>query len=401
MGSRTRKTGFPTNSLPILEQYWTSSDYPVGTKFAWASGVPLWELPASFSKITDVVGNQGSQNPVDHLQVFSSMTGFNPWRRNNLADEGKVLFEGIFLPLYPDKDFSWYPWVPIVSSATLSDWAVEAFNSFHDQIPAEVSIPNFLWELREMKSMIPSFKSTLDKNASNNFLAFEFGVKPFIKDIQDILKLSESVDKRIKHLIAYNKQTSHKTFARTTLFEEPYTWYWSMFDAIANRETPTAVDLEFRRLNAKVQFRCGAKLYQDLSDLQGAMAQMKALAAGGGFNKPARVIWNAIPYSFVVDWFFHVGKLLDSLSVQPFGGTYEITNIMHSLTSEALYEVTQVHRNGTTADNDFNHFKLGVVHAKSYVRKSGLPLQSLFFTDGALSPKQLALSAAMLNQRRR
>jgi hypothetical protein len=125
------------------------------------------------------------------------------------------------------------------------------------------------------------------------------------------------------------------------------------------------------------------------------MAVLKALSAAGGFNSPARVIWNAIPYSFIVDWFFHVGKLLDSLSIQPFGGEYTVSNINYSIKLEAAFDVYFRMANGQIPSKPY----LGRADYKSYIRRLGFPVSSLFITDGILSPMQLALSAAMFLQK--
>lgn len=401
MQGRTRIIGGLSATLPSLKQKWYSSDYPVGTELAWQSGVGLRLFPTTYSKITDVVGNRGGNNPVTQQSFYSSATNFSPWKRNGLVDTAHVLFEGIWLPLNSfSADFGEArAWTPVFSAATLSDWSLDAFNKFHDQVPTTVSLANFMYELKDMKGMIPSINRTsLTKTASNNFLAWEFGVKPFISDIKAIISLTDDVDKRIKHLIEQNQKSSDLSFNRSQVYEDPLTHYLSIHDP--NAGSGSQMDLEFKRLNAKSTFHAGAKLYQDLSDLSSSISMLKALTASGGFNHPARIIWNAIPYSFVVDWFFHVGKLLDSLTVQPFGGTYSVSDTSYSIKSEAMYKITQVHNNDTPADNLFNRFELGYLSCKSYIRRNGLPLSSVFLTDLTLSPTQLALSAAMLNQRR-
>lgn len=404
MRARTRTFGGNTTLLPSATQKWYSSEYAPGTQLDWQAGVGLRLFPERFSSITDVVGNQGGLNPVTHISFTSSLgTKFRDWKRNNLAQTAKMLFDGIYVPMQgtlPDA-FGLLPFAPVISSATLSDWAVEAYNAFHDQVPVTVSLPNFIYELKDMKGMIPSVdRLSLTKTASNNFLAFEFGVLPFISDIKAILSLSTAVEKRLKHLIETAGSSTRLSFNRSTVHDEPATFWKALGDPNHVNTTSSGIDLEFVRSTARSEFHCGAQLFQDLKDLSDALATMKALSASGGFNHPARVIWNAIPYSFVVDWFFHVGKLLDSLSVQPFGGTYDVSAVMYSIKTESHWRVFQNFSNGTPADNAYNRQDIGYVNAESYIRRLGFPAQSLFLTNGALTPMQLALSVAMLEQRR-
>jgi hypothetical protein len=385
MGSENTSYKVPmARNGTLITEYWN-------TEFA-----KFTQFPKKYSRITDIVGARGKFNPVDQLSFTSTVGSMIPFH----GSDGSLwtpLYEGIWFPFgVPNtgKDFGDWTWFPHVSAATLSDWSVDAYNAFNTQVPTKVSLPNFLYELKDMKGMIPSIdRLHLAKSASNNFLAFEFGVMPFISDIKGILALSDNVQKRLKHLLEQQGQSSNLSFNRTQDFEgDPYEFYQSLIPSDAFFKASNRV--LFKQMGAKASFHVGGKLYQDLTGLSDSLSTLKALSAAGGFSSPARVIWNAIPYSFVVDWFFHVGKLLDSLTIQPFGGEYRVSNVGYSLKQEATYLVT--------VDLETSPRTLGVVgyvFAKSYVRKLGYPVTSLFLTNGALTPMQLALSAAMFHQK--
>lgn len=391
MPKRTRQID-DSRSHPVILPKWTSQGTLIQDWGQWGGPSTLYRFPQQISEMEDVVGNQGSFNPVNHQVLNSTMSNFNSWPQPGEPDR-HVNFDGVALPLAEPSFIDW-PWLPVISSASLSDWAVDAYNAFHDQVPTTVSLPNFLYELREMKSLIPSIdRRSISKTASNNFLAFQFGWQPMVKDIKAILNLSDSVQKRIKILLEQQEKTTKLSFNRDIPLEEPFSFMKSCYDAATSHGD---TDVEFQRVSAKAKFHCGASLYQDLSDLDSALGTMKALSASGGFNKPARVVWNAIPYSFVVDWFFHVGKILDTLSVQPFGGTYKVSDIGYSVKSEAVFIASQVFHNGSTVLKS----TLGTIDVRGYVRRPGFPVSSLFITGGSLSPMQQALSLAMLEQRR-
>lgn len=376
---------------------------PEGTSYDWCPSYGVFPFPDHASYMDDVATNPGLYNPVNHLVVDSFIGSYNAYQRHptNPAITGTPLGVGLHFPILPfSNDVLDWPWLPAFSSAQLSDWSVEAFNKFNDQVPTTVSLPNFLYELREMKSMIPSIdRKSLTKTASNNFLAFEFGVKPFINDIKAILAISESVDKRISHLLKTQGKESRLSFDRKFDYEEPYSFFRNMQNPYFNNvDDPGLNGVKFKRLSGRGNFHIGGTLKQDLTGLTDSMAKMKALAASGGFTHPARVIWNAIPYSFVIDWFFHVGKLLDSLSIQPFGGEYTVSEVGYSIKFEATYQAIQWMSVGHTI---LGNPLLGTVRVKSYKRVAGFPMSSLFLTDAALSPKQLVLAIAMLEQKRR
>lgn len=369
--------------------------------YHWLGSEPLFPFPPRHGHMTDVVGEGRSFHPVDHYSLRSFLGPLQPFPRypGVVGEFGHTADFPVPFPLGGQGSWLDWPWLPEFSPAVLSDFAVDAFNKFHDQVPTTVSIANFIYELKDMKGMIPSIdKKSIAKTASNNFLAFEFGVKPFISDIKAILNMSDAVDKRIQHLIAMNGKTSNLRFDRTLELSGPeMTFSRSLYNSTDPNQEGTGVFVRFVGTGGKAVVHIGAQLTQNLTDLSDAMSKMKALAASSGFNHPARVIWNAIPYSFVVDWFFHVGKLLDQITIQPFGGQYDLSNIGYSVKSQALFIAHQMHTNGTVPVDNV----LGTVEAKRYIRRPGFPVSSLFLTDALLSPKQLALGLAMLEQRRR
>ena len=354
---------------------------------------PLCKFPLHIDRIDDVVGNKGGFNPVSHFSLESTMTQLNPWL-SATGDPRHLILDGIWIPLRASS-FLDLPWMPAISAATLSDWSLEAYSKFTEQVPTKVSLANFIYELKDMKGMIPSItKGSVTKTVSNNFLAFEFGVLPFVSDVKAILALTDSVSKRIDHLLKTQGKTTNLSFDRDSELDTPYTFGVSMYDGTL---TNVGFRVEFKRLSVNYHFHCGAKLFQDLSGLTDSLAQLKALGAAAGFNHPARIIWNAIPYSFIVDWFFHVGKLLDTLTVQPFGGTYDVKQVGWSMETETTFLATQIVPDGTYVDTS----QLGTVTFKGYTRSLGFPATSVFLTNGSLTPMQLALSAALLEQRRK
>lgn len=374
-------------------------------EYRWSPTFGSAKFPNSSFQMRDVVGNPGHYNPVSHRVLTSEFyypRGVQDWF--NGSEHWRQTEKGVFLPLpnIESNIVDFQEWSTGFTAAQLSDWAMDAYNAFITQVPTTVSLPNFLYELREMKGMIPSIdRKSLLNTASNNFLAFEFGVNPFVKDIKAILSLSDAVQKRLKHLLFTQGKKTNLSFERDGVFNDSY----SFFRSFETPVVPTITGgpgfyllngLEFRRKNTSAHLHIGAKLFQDLQGLSDSLSTLKALSASGGFNSPLRVVWNAIPYSFIVDWFFHVGKILDSLSVQPFGGEYRVTDVGYSVKLESSWSIYQVaYGNQTISGQSL----IGACTFKSYTRRQGYPVSSLFITDGLLTPMQLALSAAMFKQR--
>lgn len=370
-----------------------------------------YHLPPHTSWIRDVGTQPGKNNQVNHVVVDLFVTGLPPavvasnGHIRTFTPEGAVFIPSLFGE--PRGIESW-PWIPPISAATLSNWSLGALTKFQDQVPAKFSLANSLYELRQIKGLIPTIdKTSLTKTAGNNFLAFEFGALPMISDIKTIISLSDDVDKRIRHLIDVNGKVSDLSFEREEELTTPFSFFISndspYSDDLTGNHPVGSVNrqgLVFTRTRCKYSFRIGGKLKQDLQGLTDANAKLKGLIAASGFNRPGRIVWNAIPYSFVVDWFFSLGKLIDTINVQPFGGEYKVFDVMWSLKSEAHYDVWNQFTSG--AQGFLNPFtKLGTARVSIYERYNGFPAYSVLLTDGTLTPMQQVLGLAMLNQKRR
>jgi len=385
---------------PRSTTFWYEASNVPGVHRAW-SNYPTYSFPhPNHSIMDDVVGESGLYNPIYHFSLSGFLTGIppvvNPSNGVVYSSDQELSFP---MMVNTGEGYHSWPWLPALSAAQLSDYSIEAFNKFHDQVPTEVSLANFMYELKDMKGMIPKLEKSITKTAANNFLAFSFGTAPFVDDVKKIVGMSEAVDKRLKHLISINGRTTDLSFKRNIIYDETFEFVRSLTDPYAFLLGDGDYDrVYFRRQSARLTLIIRGKLSQDLKDLADANAKLKALIAAGGFNHPARVIWNAIPYSFVVDWFFSVGKLLDSLAVQPFGGKYDITDVGYSIKREASFVATY---QPPTPDIVQGNPTLGTVGVKCYERFNGFPATSLLLTDGLLTPKQQVLALAMLEQKRR
>lgn len=213
-----------------------------------------------------------------------------------------------------------------------------------------------------------------------------------VGDIQKIFGLQESIAKRLKHLKATAGKPVSLKFERTIPSPvQPPDIHVPYGGSI---EGPEYI---IRRISYQGKFRIFGTLVQklDFPPLDETMA--KSFAAATGFNNPAAIAWEAVPYSFVVDWIFHVDSLIDTLNVQPFGGEWSISKVGYSIKDEFLYSV---YLKTPPADGS-RELYMGNWSIRRYVRKPGFPMSSLLLTDGTLSPTQQVLAVALLEQKRR
>jgi hypothetical protein len=373
--------------------------YDLGTDhYVFAGTVPLTSAPTSYSLMSDVVNNRGVNNPINHLSMQSNLKALVPWRHTN----GALITPKEDMPVPINVDDYWFGIAAIIphpSPSVLQDFALAAHKEFTEQIPSDVSVANFIYELKDLRKMIPKFSKDLTKTASSNFLLYNFGIAPFVDDVKKMMNLADQVNKRLTYLMATLGKEQRVRFTRPIPEES---WNGAAVIPYSMPDFNTVFGefhIEFRRKNYTGTFRVSADFLQNLEGLDSQLGTMKAFAAAAGFNNPAAIVWEAIPFSFVVDWLFSFQKSLDYLAIQPFGGEWRITNVYHSLIEEWQYEVYQVGPTRSMAPfpDNVKEF-LGSMTVQRYMRLSGLPVSSVLLCDGSLSPKQQMLSLALLNE---
>jgi len=275
-------------------------------------------------------------------------------------------------------------------SGDLGEFGDEAFMAFFNQVPQEVSIVNFLWELREVKGLVPKLTRNLLKLVASTNLAFEFGIKPMIKDLQALANIVSSVEKRLQWLRSTRGRRVRIGFSKNVdLQTSP-----SIFRESQYAHGGSSSYLAFRPTGHRADIRAGGYLVHRLEGLDDAWSSAKVLASALGFNNPVGIVWEAIPYSFLIDWFTRVGSLIAKLAVQPFEGSWDVSDVTWSITRRCDFECWQ--------EFEVSPFYLrGSGYCESYYREPGLPVTSALLSSGSLTTRQQGLALSLIAQRLR
>ncbi len=172
-----------------------------------------------------------------------------------------------------------------------------------------VSIPNFLLELDDLKKLYQIWKKNLSiaKNLAGAHLNFKFGWKPTVGDLSDMI---EGVTQLRAKLAAFKaaiggtiQDTSTVKSTLPTTATGTITWpsggHTASYTATCSR---------------------GIKCYvawqpQPLAVMGPLDETLRGLLDSLGFELNPRIIWDALPFTFVIDWFFGVGSFLDRYRV--------------------------------------------------------------------------------------
>jgi hypothetical protein len=194
-------------------------------------------------------------------------------------------------------------------------------------IKASQSLLNNLLELKDFKSLPKTTKSCLEmldligfrnrsqqtlramfRNLGDAYLQKEFNVAPVVRDVFSTWKALRELRGQIDRLFANEGKylSSH--------------WATSLTGSLPDSDvTKTAIDCKIRRTVAHSKARFGVSIDYTYSLLEG-LTKEQALVLGMmdalGLNLNPSIIWNAIPWSFVVDWVLGVNRWLDQFTTR-------------------------------------------------------------------------------------
>lgn len=182
-----------------------------------------------------------------------------------------------------------------------------------------VSLPNFLLELDDIGALFRQFKKNVGiarsilssspgaisrvngKLVAENHLAYSFGWKPAEGDIRSIIN---AITRTMDRIAAFEKAanqvlSNHNILSKTTVtksgsftYSTNHKCYWS-----GTKLTTKTAGLVYRALPLQVT--------------RGYKLMLRAYLDALGFELNPKIIWDAIPFSFVLDWFFGIGSWLD------------------------------------------------------------------------------------------
>lgn len=186
-------------------------------------------------------------------------------------------------------------------------------------------------------------KESLSKTLSGEYLSYMFGWAPFISDLKGMYDGL----KKFKSRLAWFRQNAGKVLKRQyrrilpgySDYEDSHTfWMGGYCSSIPNN---SSYPFTWRR---KVEWFEGPQysatlIYRyTIPEMSEAEMKVKGFLDMLGVRLDPSIIWNAIPFSFLIDWVVDVSSWLRSFSVDNLGIKTEILDFCHSLKSVQISE---------------------------------------------------------------
>jgi hypothetical protein len=177
-----------------------------------------------------------------------------------------------------------------------------------------IRLPVSFLELREIPSLFRDYGANLIKRSSGQHLAREFGWQPLIKDLWVLANLTEAVDNRLE---LFKKLQDGPMCRKVRLASNAGTN--SAGSSFAANSSPTWLFANYRiELAVRKQQIWGyakwapTSAFKDIRTYDNTELRKRARSAILGLNISPAAAWNAIPWTWLIDWFANFGDILAS-----------------------------------------------------------------------------------------
>lgn len=272
----------------------------------------------------DTIGDYGNDHPLS-LRKYDRI----PFTMDGGPDPGKQLTNWFQYSISPSHLGSGF------DSSALATLLIARTNPSR---PA-VQLPVFVAEMRDFPRLVRlAGRTLLQKGASAN-LSYHFGWKPLISDLLKMFNFQATVAKRvtelerlyqkggIKRRMSLTETTVTETGSETTILSNP--WY------ARTKGIPTTSTV--RRSWGTCRWVPNGTSYPR-THMQRVNAARK-YALGLHPSQITQNVWEALPWSWLVDWFGNVGSFLQA-SNNSIAKTHGRINIMITTETTRTYKVT-------------------------------------------------------------
>lgn len=394
-------------------QYW---DWPTTMPVVYTpQGEWMWDIKGRRDRVAGMPAfhpvshfEWGITPPRDGLSGPFSPAGFpNTKYWYGMAHLARYLFwsrdceEGTNTPYWGDHDLG----------ASLADLLFAGVPSAYDghfdrwqrckpTMGTRANLGVFLYELGDVKRMfdfipkkhlryknrpVDNWRMTL-AYANSQHLNFNFGWKPFIRDVQNVFSGLTSFDERLEKFVKGQNQlqTTHAGDPESVI-ESDWTW---LIPTGEWGELKCTRSYRVRR-NSTFQYSYSIPNYSDRE------LRVRSYLDTLGLHVNPQNIWAVLPWSFVVDWFYNVGNVLSRTSSDWTEPNINFVQACHSVKVDAWITCFARYTASNGISTDFIEVCNGT--AQVYTRSVGMP-NATFDTDELNADKIRLLSSLFLSR---
>lgn len=265
--------------------------------------------------------------------------------------------------------------------------------------------PSWHFATKKLLGILPSQRTafkrkplkSLIRKTSGTYLETSFAWLPLLSDICALKRVVSSTAGRINDLInrAGKRQSRHFRFVFSE-YEDSYDeqpgagWTWEdSHNTLQTSSFSRWVTYKPTVFHAQLEYN------YNYSKFQLAHAQLLGHLDALGVNLNPSIVWNAIPFSFIVDWVLKVGPMLDRMGTDNMEPEINIHRLLWSVSRKR--EIFVIKRLKTKPGVSRNvESAMGRVFQSAYRRQVCNPDLSWYVDTSGLSLRELSLGAALV-----
>jgi len=207
-----------------------------------------------------------------------------------------------------------------------------------------VDLPLLVWELRELPQLIRwTGERLLSRKTSGAYLAWSFGAAPLIGDLLKLLEFQLHVERRIKVL---DRLFSGQGISRDVTLSK-----WTVNESGTYGDTGPSWYISYNNgaaasMKGKINWTNSSRSWANVKwtptagyPRQSHPDRLNAIRLVLGLNPSLSTVWNAVPWTWLTDWFINIGDYLAATN-NILGLTHSAVNVMCETKVDVEYVVT-------------------------------------------------------------
>jgi hypothetical protein len=303
-------------------------------------------------------------------------------------------------------------YVNICSPNEINTMVGQSLDAMLPGIRPELSLVNSIIELKDFKSLPRTLRNiknltksitTLDwgslslrrliRGGSDVYLQTQFNILPLLSDITGIKNAIIRTRQKVQNLLENEGRLLTKHYARPINTLTPsHDYVTSDPGSLPSYMSPGSVTFERDTSYESSMFRAMIEYSYELDPWARQQAQLRGLLDALGVNCNPQIIWNAIPWSFVVDWVVGVNRWLDQFKTR---NLEPVTHIKRYMISLSTVRTIRTYHTFNTYSGTSGQVPSVIITEKAYIRSNRNADMIRWFQTSGLNLKEFSLAAAL------
>jgi len=199
-----------------------------------------------------------------------------------------------------------------------TSWGATAYKRMRPDLPS-FNLANAIYELKDVPGMLKQRFTPELREIGNTFLAYQFGWKPLLQDVRDTVLTQMSAQKRLNQLIRDNGRPVRRKIMLedtriSTTYDNVKTYPVAGMVPVLTSQFYQGAECihnlyDYRRTWASAQFR-----YWLPEGPRDIVWKRRMLANIFGLNVTPDMVYKAVPWTWLVDWFSNAGDVISNMS---------------------------------------------------------------------------------------